>query len=175
MKRLTSKQLIEKVLQGKIFIYPTDTLYGLGCNAMNLASVHKIREIKGRDNRPFSVIAPNFDWIYDNFLVDYNIKKYLPGPYTLLLKKKDSEFMKHVSSNDRIGVRIPNHPFCFKIQKAQVPFITTSVNFSGQASALSLEEIPQEIKLQADEIIENTDNMSGEPSILILDDGEIIR
>lgn len=172
---MNQKQLIEKILSGKIFIYPTDTLYGLGCNAMNLASVARIREIKGRDAKPLSVIAPNFDWIYDNFIVSFDIKKYLPGPYTLLLKKKEPEFMNHISSNDRIGIRIPNHPFCLKIQKASVPFVTTSVNLSGQPSAINIENMPQEIVSKVDEIIENKDIMLCKPSTLILDDQEVKR
>ena len=152
---MNSKQFKQEILQSKVFIYPTDTLYGLGCNAMNKSSVNRIREIKGRDNKPFSVIAPSFEWIEEHFEIDIDLKKYLPGPYTLLLKKKNPGFLSWVSNNDKIGIRIPNNKFCFKLQKLGIPIITTSVNFSSQPSALSLEEIPKEIINKVDFIIKS--------------------
>ena len=80
--------MIEK-LKTEIFIYPTDTIYGLGCDATNEKLVKELREIKNRDDKPLSVIAPSVKWIFDNFDVGLELlEKYLPGPYTLLLKKK---------------------------------------------------------------------------------------
>ena len=70
--------LIQEILSGKIFIYPTDAIYGLGCNAENIDAVNKIKEIKQRDkDKPLSVIAPSIDWIKENLIVDYNLNKYL--------------------------------------------------------------------------------------------------
>lgn len=80
-------------LKKEIFIYPTDTIYGIGCDAENKTLVKKIREIKNRDNGSFSVIAPSINWILENCETDKKqIKKYLPGPYTLILKKKRRNF-----------------------------------------------------------------------------------
>jgi len=62
---------IKKIKAGSIFIYPTDTLYGIGCDAGNESIVKKIREVKQTD-QPFSVIAPSKDWIKQNL-------EYLPG------------------------------------------------------------------------------------------------
>ncbi len=59
------EEIIEKILNGAIFIYPTDTIYGLGCNAMIDDSVKRIREWKNRET-PFSVIVPNKKWIEEN-------------------------------------------------------------------------------------------------------------
>lgn len=166
--------MIRKILQGKIFIYPTDTLYGLGCNALDKKAVEKIREIKKQANKPFSVIAPSFAWINENLIVDINLKKYLPGSYTIILKKKNPDFLSWVSQ-DSLGIRIPKHEFCFKLQKLGIPVITTSVNFSSQPSSLSLEDIPKEIINKVDFIIENNDRMSLKPSTLILNNKEIKR
>ena len=58
LKDLNPKEFIEEVKAGKVFIYPTDTLYGLGCDATNPDSVMRIREIKKRSTLPFSVIVP---------------------------------------------------------------------------------------------------------------------
>lgn len=167
-------KLVEDILAGKIFIYPTDTIYGIGSDATNVESVQKIREIKKRDAKPFSVIAPSFEWIEENFVVDFDIKKFLPGAYTLLLKKKDVNFLKHVSENDRVGVRIPENDFCFSIQKVGVPFVTTSVNLSGEPFAIRISDIKKEILDLVDEVVD-VGELNGNPSTLIIDGKEIKR
>ena len=172
------QNLKQEILAGKIFIYPTDTIYGLGCDATNIAAVNRIKEIKVRDkDKPLSVIAPSINWIKENFIIEkgLNLKQYLPGPFTILLKKKNPEFLLHVSSNDKIGIRIPDSKFTKEIQKSGVPFITTSVNLSGEPFVLNLEEIKQEIKDKVDYIIESKEKMSGVPSTLILNGKPIER
>jgi L-threonylcarbamoyladenylate synthase len=163
-----------EILKGKIFIYPTDTIYGIGCNALNQASVKKIRNIKQRDQKPFSIIAPSFDWIEQNCIVDINLKKYLPGPYTIILKKKDPKCLPWVSDTDTLGVRIPKSKFCKEIQKTKLPFITTSVNISGQMPANSITEVSKDLKGKVDFIIDEG-TLSGKPSTLIINGKEIKR
>lgn len=166
--------LKKEILAGKIFIYPTDTIYGIGCDALNKRSVEKIREIKKRDQRPFSIIAPSFKWIEKNCVVNLNLKKYLPGAYTLILKKKEKNFLSHISETDSLGVRIPNCDFTKKLQKSGVPFITTSVNLSGEKPANQIKEIPKEILEKVDYVIDKG-KLSGKPSTLIIDGKEIKR
>jgi L-threonylcarbamoyladenylate synthase len=167
-------KLTKAILSGKIFIYPTDTIYGIGCDATNKEAVEKIREIKKRDNKPFSVIAPSISWIKENCFIDLEIKKYLPGPYTIILKKKNPAFLSWVSENDSLGVRIPNCKSTKNMQKAGVPFITTSVNLSGEPFAKSVKEIPQEIKRRVDYIID-IGELNGSPSTLIIEGKEVKR
>ena len=175
---MEEKQIIQKILQGKIFIYPTDTVYGLGCNAENKESVEKIRQIKERDNKPLSIIAPSVNWIKNNCKISEKeknlIEKYLPGPYTLILEKKNPEFLNHVSDLSSLGIRIPDCDFSKYVEKAGIPFITTSVNLSGQPFLLSLNDLKENIKNQVDIIIPGNENkMTGKPSSLIIN-GEII-
>jgi L-threonylcarbamoyladenylate synthase len=165
----------EKILSGKIFIYPTDTIYGLGCDATNVEAVEKIKGLKGRDKeKPLSVIAPNFKWIEENCFADYDIQKYLPGPYTLILKKKNKDFLNHVASGETIGIRIPECKFTKEIEKSEVPFITTSVNLAGEPFAKKIEEIREEIKNNVDCIID-VGELDGRPSTLVIDGKEIKR
>lgn len=164
-----------EILDGKIFIYPTDTIYGIGCNALDKKAVKKIWDIKKRDgDKPLSIIAPSFDWIKKHCIVDFDIKKYLPGPYTLILKKKDPSFLKHVSKTDSLGVRIPACKFSEKVKKAGVPFITTSVNLSGEPFAVKIKDVVKEIKNKVDRIIDNGE-LNGKPSTLIINGKEIGR
>jgi L-threonylcarbamoyladenylate synthase len=168
--------LQKEILRGKIFIYPTDTIYGLGCDATNKVAVEKIKIIKGRDkDKPLSVIAPSFKWIEENMIIDVDLKKYLPGPYTLILKKKKGDFLSHVSASDTLGIRIPNHQITREIQKASVPFITTSVNLSGEPFLTNIEELKEDIKKQIDHIIKSPYDLSGKPSTLIINGKEISR
>jgi len=170
------KKLIELIKEGSIFIYPTDTIYGLGCNALDEGAVKKVREIKSRDkDKPLSVIAPSKEWILNNLETTLGfIDKYLPGPYTLILKKKNPDFLKHVSASETLGVRIPDHEFTKIIQKAEVPFITTSINLAGEKFALSPEEIKSEILEEVD-IIVNDGPLEGTPSTIILQDGKELK
>jgi L-threonylcarbamoyladenylate synthase len=171
------KNLKEEILAGKLFIYPTDTIYGIGCDATNEKSVEKIKEIKGRDrNKPLSIIAPDIKWILDNFITTQEeIKRYLPGPYTLLLKKKEPSFLNWISSNDRVGIRIPANRFTKEIQKSGLPFVTTSVNISGETFVLKIEDIKQGILDKIDFIIDSDEVLSGKPSTLVIDGKELER
>ncbi|MDP1728686.1 MAG: L-threonylcarbamoyladenylate synthase [archaeon] len=177
--KISKENIAEKILEGKIFIYPTDTIYGIGCDATNEKAVNQIKNIKERDkDKPLSIIAPNISWILNNFeTTEEEIKKYLPGPYTLLLKKKDMNFLNWVSNNDRIGIRIPNSSFTKEIIKSNVPFITPSVNLSGEPFALTVKDIKPEILNKIDYIIEadKEEKLSGKPSTLIIEGKEIQR
>ena len=101
------KKIINEIKAGKIFIYPTDTIYGLGCDATNTRAIRKIREIKRRSAKPFSVIAPSKEWIVKNCKASMEDIKNLPGPYTYFVDLKN---VKAVSSainpeGNTLGVR----------------------------------------------------------------------
>lgn len=140
-------QIIKAIKSGAIFIYPTDTVYGIGCNAKLEKSVARIREIKKQFSRPFSVIAPSMDWIAENLEIKKEVR---PGPYTFILKKKRECVAKNVSFGDTLGVRIPKQEFTKVIEKAGVPFVTTSANLTGEKAPKSLKEV----KLKADYVID---------------------
>ncbi|MEI6731918.1 MAG: L-threonylcarbamoyladenylate synthase [archaeon] len=172
----TEDEIISAIKAGKIFVYPTDTIYGLGCNAENTEAVKKIKEIKSRDAaKPMSVIAPSMQWILDNMKTNEKyVKMYLPGPYTLILKKKDSEFLNEASSYPTLGVRIPSHKFTEIIQKTGVPFITTSVNLSGEKPLTNTSALSEEIKEKIDYVIDSGE-LNGKPSTLILNGQSVMR
>ena len=170
------KKIIEKIKNGKIFVYPTDTVYGLGCDANNIKAVEKLKKIKGRDGKkPLSIIAPSKSWILENLITTKErLDKYLPGNYTLILRKKDSKFLTHASNTDTLGVRIPKHEFTEIIKKAGAPFITTSANLTGEKPASEFSEITERVIKKADILI-NGGKLSGIPSTIILEDGSEIK
>ena len=141
--------IVEAIIRGDILIYPTDTIYGLGCNALLPEAVQKIREMKKRDPKnPLSVIAPSKEWIlrYCEVGDERNLDK-LPGPFTLILNRKtDCPIASEVNPYDStLGVRIPSHWFTEIVTEAGVPFVTTSVNFSGGSFMKKIADIPEEI------------------------------
>ncbi len=156
------------ILEGKIFVYPTDTIYGIGCDATNNKSVLKIRKIKRRDQKPFSIIAPSKKWIAENFEIKHkDFFNKLPGPFTFVMKLKNkSAISKHVSYTNKVGVRIPNNSFTRKVQRAGIPFVTTSVNISGEPHLVNPSKLKSEISEQIDVLIDEG-ILSGKPSTVI--------
>ena len=148
-------QITDSIIKGAVFIYPTDTIYGIGCNAEISGSVEKIRQIKARKSNPFSVIAPSQEWIKKNCIVTKDAKFWLgrlPGPYTFIFKLKvDNCVAKEVNLGlNTLGVRIPDHWIKKLVAKADVPVVTTSVNKSNEDYMTSLEDLEPSIKSSVD-------------------------
>lgn len=137
----------EVLRAGGVVLYPTDTLYGLGANALSDATVDTIYEIKGRDEKkPIHALVSDAEMIERYAELDGRarmlISKHLPGPLTLVLRKKS-----HVSSGiarlgDTMGFRIPANAFCLGLAKRfDAAITTTSANMAGEISACSVDEI----------------------------------
>ena len=157
MKEVLDKieEYAELLREGTIFVYPTDTVYGVGGNAYLKEVCERVYSIKERAReKPLSVIAPSYEWILEYFEIDKStLRLYLPGPYTLLLRKKDANFLKYTSFTDVVGVRIPDHEITLLVHKADVPLITTSANISNEPPAKSFEELDERITSRADIVI----------------------
>lgn len=139
------------IAKGCVFIYPTDTIYGLGCDATQTKAVQHVYALKQRSGKPLSVIAPSKDWIIKNCVVDKKAKQWLkklPGKYTLILQLKNKKAVaKHVHLGDyTLGVRIPKHWFAAVVQQYGKPIVTTSVNMSGMPFMTSLHDLSPAIK-----------------------------
>ena len=149
-------KILKSIADGAVFVYPTDTIYGIGCDAINEDSVKKIRVAK-QTGQPFSVIAPNKDWIKKHCAVLPGHEEWiakLPGPYTLIFALKDTAVAPDVvPSGKTIGVRMPNHWIKDIAAELQRPIVTTSANVHGKPFMTSLETMDPEIKNAADFII----------------------
>lgn len=159
------------LVKGNIFIYPTDTIYGIGCNAQNEELVIKIREIKGRPTNPFSIIAPSKEWIKTNLELKPEHEEYLdklPGPFTLIIKikNKDCVAKETIPETDCLGVRIPDHWFASIATDLNIPIITTSVNEAGEPAITNLDQIPENIKNKVHFAIDES-TLDNNPSTII--------
>jgi L-threonylcarbamoyladenylate synthase len=133
----------EKAIQnGKIVIYPTDTVWGMGCDPFNQKAVDELFRIKGKKTDGLSIMLNNIKLIYDYCEVNNMVKKivdeFLPGPITLILKSK-KDFAKGVTKNGNIAIRIPLNNTALDLAVNQ-PIVTTSVNLHGEKIARNLNE-----------------------------------
>jgi len=131
--------------QGGIVIFPTDTVYGIGCNPYNSESVRKIFEIKSRDiSKPFPVLVYSKEIAEQIVIFDEYTKKiaekFWPGPLTIILKLKDTNLKKSLNLNDKIAIRVPNHKCTLELLKKCNYLIGTSANVSGQKPCTNADE-----------------------------------
>lgn len=175
------KFYVDEIKYGKIFVYPTDTIYGIGCSAENDECVLRIRKAKKREAKPFSVIAPSKSWIGNFCDLDGGKKRFLsflPGPYTLILNLRGKNAVAGEVNNfgDSLGVRIPNNWFSSVIEKAGVPFVTTSVNVTGKEHIKRVGDIQEYIKSYVDYVVDDG-VLGGKPSKVLdlTQNGKILR
>jgi L-threonylcarbamoyladenylate synthase len=162
-------EMIEGMRTGAIFVYPTDTIYGIGCNALLSDSVKKIRKIRKADH-PFSVIAPSTEWILRNLIVESRKSlEVLPGPYTLIFRKREPFFLNEVSSLPTLGVRIPAHPISRIVREIGIPFVTTSANLSKK---LPIKKASEAKKFRGVNYIIDGGTLANPPSMVIDLSGE---
>jgi len=163
-----------KILQkGGVIAFPTDTVYGLGADAFNSLAVERIYEVKNRpkhqqlplliaDIKQLATLASPIPEIA-RFLA----KRFWPGGLTLVLHKADSVAV-YLAPGPTIAVRIPNHPVCLTlIQHLGDPIIGTSANISGQSSALTAEEVEQQLGGKIDFVINGGKCPGGKESTIV--------
>jgi len=121
---------------GAIVVFPTDTVYGLGCNPYNHDAVLSLYEIKKRKKtKPFPVLGyskKELEKIAEfNSLEEKIAEKFWPGPITLILKIKDKEIQKSLDLEGKIAVRVPNNQCVLALLKECKLLVGTSANISG--------------------------------------------
>ncbi|MFA6619065.1 MAG: L-threonylcarbamoyladenylate synthase [Candidatus Neomarinimicrobiota bacterium] len=151
---------LEYLKSQKIFVYPTDTLYGFGADASSVEALDKLYQLKQRpQNMPLSILVSNIDMLKQyaelSGLTKTLIEAFLPGALTLVLPSKSKNLPQGLYSMEGyLGFRIPDHKFCSKLShKFNSPFITTSVNISGQAAMNDIESIKRVFSKDVDLMI----------------------
>ena len=145
---------------GGVIVYPTDTLYGFGCDAKNESAIEKINTIKGR-KAPMSVLAPNIEvaakWMNISKHDKNNVLGKLGGPTTIIVPVNVGITSPSITGDKQtLGVRIPDHKFCQKLSEAYPnPITTTSVNRTRQEPLTNPEKILSEFPREIDLIIED--------------------
>jgi len=140
-------ELVEEALEtGKTLIFPTDTVYGIGGNPWDERTLAHVRTLKGRPaDRPFTLHLPTIAVIERYAQLDDRlrevIRRFLPGPYTLLLPASTGAPPSAVKDS-LVGIRVPDHPFFTDaIARLDRPLFGTSVNPSGEEPINDVAEI----------------------------------
>ena len=133
------KKTSQIIKEGGIVVFPTDTVYGIGCNPYNEKAVKKIYEIKSREKiKALPVLAYSIDIVKKIVVIDKfteNIlQKNWPGPLTLILELKDQELKKSLNLQNKIAVRIPDSECTLKLLEKCELIVGTSANISGNVS-----------------------------------------
>ena len=157
---------------GRIFIYPTDTIYGIGGNPFDKNVVKKISEIKGRnEQKQFIWLISDFENLLNYVDITFEnhsdfLQKLWPGPVSVVLNLNDRT--KKITEFDTIAVRIPNNNFCQKLlNEIRRPLISTSVNRSGKDPLNQIELILENFSQDVDAIIFSSDQIQQISSTLI--------
>jgi len=131
-----------KLKNGKIIIYPTDTVWGMGCDPFNQKAIDELFNIKGKKIEGLSVMLNDIEKIYETCETNETSKKiieeFLPGPVTLILKSKE-KFAKGVMRNGNIAIRVPMNETALNLAK-EIPVVTTSANLHGEKIAENIKE-----------------------------------
>ena len=170
-----TSQIIEK---GGIVVFPTDTVYGIGCNPYNLNSVKKIYEIKSRTEiKSLPILAYSLEIVKEITLIDKFtekiIKKYWPGPLTLILTLTDQKLKKSLKLQNKIAVRIPDSKCTLKLLKKCKLLVGTSANISGNSSHTNPDECIKNIKNYDIFLNGGTITSKGESTIIEIENEEI--
>ena len=126
------KKAVDILRQGGVIAYPTDTIYGIGCDIMNKRAIERIYLLKQRDrSNPFSFVCSNLKNISDYAKVSNyaykTMKRLLPGPYTFVLEGSRLVPKIMLTKRKTAGIRVPDHPICLALVEALGnPIISTS-------------------------------------------------
>jgi len=169
---------VESIENGGVIIFPTDTVYGIGCNPYDANAVKKIYEIKSREKiKSLPVLVSSIEIVKQISIIDEFtekiIKKYWPGPLTLILKLKDKNLKESLNLEDKIAVRIPNSVCTLKLLNKCNLLVGTSANVSGDSSFTDPQECMKNVKNYDIFVDGGTITSKGESTIIEIENEKI--
>lgn len=176
---LTNIKIAAKILkQGGLVVYPTDTVYGLGCNPFDVDAVERLIHVKGTRNKPLPVLACNLTNVKRITELSPDARRigeqFWPGPLTLVLPKK---LLSDVVTFGlaTVGVRIPNHGVALELIRLSGGLLVgTSANRTGSRPPTSVAEISKQLRDEVDVILDGGVTELGVSStVLDLSGGEV--
>jgi L-threonylcarbamoyladenylate synthase len=177
-----NKEGIEKTYEiiknGGIVIFPTDTVYGIGCNPYNENAVNKIYKIKSREKiKSLPVLAYSLEIVKKITHIDpfteKIIEKYWPGSLTLILELTDQKLKKSLNLDNKIAIRIPDSKCTLKLLEKCSLLVGTSANISGNSSYTNPDECLKNIKNYDVFLNGGTITSKGESTIIEIENEEI--
>jgi len=148
----------ETVAKGGVICYPTDTVYGLGCDPLNSSAIKRTLEVKGDRTKPFPVLVKGLadaeKLVYVNDRARRVAESFWPGPLTIILHSREI-VPTILAPEGRVGVRSPKHPICLDLLGlCSGALIGTSANLSGRPPATTASEALKELGDRVDIILD---------------------
>lgn len=154
------EESIIKLKQGGVLLYPTDTIWGIGCDATDENACQKISEIKNRPSeKSFIILVDGFPML-ERFIPDfpsvcYDLADFATKPLTIIYPNAKGLAPSIIADDGSVGIRITQDPICLKLIRAlKKPIVSTSANISGKPFPTNYSEIEIDIKNKVDAIIE---------------------
>ena len=139
------------VQEGGIILYPTDTIWGIGCDATNTEAIQRIYRLKQRDETKSMIILLDTENKLESYISEvnplaYDLIEYAETPLTLVMPGAKNISPALIGNDGSVGIRISKHPFCQQlIQRLRKPLVSTSANVSGKRSPQYFSQIEPEI------------------------------
>lgn len=152
---------VKALRDGELIIYPTDTLYGIGCDLKNAKALDRLNRLKERPrHKPFSFICESLSEVSEYAQISNTahrvMRHCLPGPYTFVLPMTSAIPRKMANADHAVGIRIPNHPVPLEIVKNfGGPITTTSVNVANEEPICAIGDLAPEFIKAVGVIIDN--------------------
>jgi tRNA threonylcarbamoyl adenosine modification protein (Sua5/YciO/YrdC/YwlC family) len=165
-------RVVEDLKKGGVIAYPTDTVYGIGCDIFVKSAVERIYRIKGRDKKkPLSFICEDLKHISQYAIVGDNayriMRRLIPGPYTFILRATKLVPKVMLTKRETVGIRVPASEICRTlVHELGHPIVTTSANVSNDAIISDPEEIEEKMGKLLDVVIDGGP-LPQEPSTMI--------
>ena len=175
MLRDEVKKAFEVLKDGGLILYPTDTIWGIGCDATNADAVEKVFKLKGRSAEKSLIILLDSDSKLQSYIkevpeIAYDLVEFAENPLTIIYSGAKNLAPNAIAVDGSIGIRIVKHEFCTQLlQLFRKPIISTSANLSGESSPLGFFDISPEIKEGVDYVINWNQNTASnaKPSTII--------
>jgi L-threonylcarbamoyladenylate synthase len=175
-------KVLEVLKKGGIILYPTDTVWGIGCDATNADAIDKIYALKRRqESKALICLVSDFkmlnQYVEEVPEVAYDILKYAAKPTTIVYDQPIRVAENVVAEDNTLGIRVCKEAFCNKlIRKLKRPLVSTSANVSGQPSPKSFQQISPEILEGVDYVVnlhQHKKNSSPSAIIKLSQDGKV--
>ena len=150
---------LEVLKQGGLILYPTDTIWGIGCDATNAEAVAKVFKLKGRDESKSLILLLDSDHKLPSYVravpdLAYDLIAYTDKPLTIIYSGAKNIATNAIAEDGSVGIRIVKHAFCQQlIQQFRKPIISTSANISGESAPQLFDDIAEEIRTGVDYVV----------------------
>ena len=169
-------QCLKVLSSGGLILYPTDTVWGIGCDATNAEAVKKVFQLKQRDDRKALIVLLDSAEHLDHYVVDVpmiarELIDVAVKPLTIIYEGAYNLAPNVLGEQDTVGIRIPNDEFCHRLcERFGKPIVSTSANVSGAPTAKTFADIDAAIVQGVDYAVEyrRGDKTSHQPSNIIL-------